>query len=44
MGRGIGYIDAHLLASVTIGDSDLLWTRDMRLMDAASDFNIAWLS
>jgi predicted nucleic acid-binding protein len=31
MGRGIGYVDAHLLASVALGDSVRLWTRDKRL-------------
>lgn len=44
MGRGIGYIDAHLLVSVTIGGSDLLWSHDRRLMDAATDLNLAWSS
>jgi predicted nucleic acid-binding protein len=33
-GRGIGYIDVHLLASVAIGGTRL-WTRDMRLRAAA---------
>ena len=44
MGRGIGYIDAHLLAAVSIAGADLLWSRDRRLMTAATDLNIAWLS
>lgn len=30
-GTGIGYVDAHLLASVMISRSDRLWTRDRRL-------------
>ena len=42
MGRGIGYIDAHLLASVARTDSVLLWTRDRRLMSAATDLGLAW--
>ncbi len=42
MGRGIGYIDAHLLAAVSIADSDLLWSRDMRLMTAATELDLAW--
>ena len=42
MGRGIGYIDAHLLASVARTGSVLLWTRDRRLMSAAADLNLAW--
>ena len=44
MGRGIGYIDAHLLASVSIAGSDLLWSHDRRLMDAATALNLAWSS
>jgi hypothetical protein len=34
MGRGIGWIDAHLLASTALGGT-LLWTRDRRLSDLA---------
>lgn len=30
-GRGIGYMDAHLLASVALTPGSLLWTRDRRL-------------
>jgi predicted nucleic acid-binding protein len=32
---GIGLIDAHLIASVLINPSTLLWTRDQRLRKAA---------
>jgi len=28
MGQGIGYIDAHLLASTALTDTALIWTRD----------------
>lgn len=31
MGRGIGYVDAHLLAAVALTPGAALWTRDMRL-------------
>lgn len=31
-GRGIGYIDAHLLAAVRLSPGALLWTRDKRLL------------
>lgn len=31
MGLGIGYVDAHLLASVSLTDAARLWTRDKRL-------------
>ena len=33
-GKGVGYVDAHLLASVAIG-GDELWTRDRRLRTLA---------
>ena len=39
-GRGIGWIDAHLLASVLLGDI-LLWSRDRRLLSAADAFGRA---
>ena len=43
MGKGIGFIDAHLLASVhRLGDPDKLWTLDRRLLSAAADLNIAF--
>lgn len=31
MGRGIGYIDVHLLASIALSGDARLWTRDRRL-------------
>ena len=40
MGRGIGYIDAHLLASARLG-SATLWTRDMRLHIVATELGLA---
>jgi predicted nucleic acid-binding protein len=36
-GRGIGWIDLHLLTSVFLDDA-LLWTVDRRLADAAAEF------
>lgn len=35
MGLGIGYVDAHLLASVSLTDAARLWTRDKRLSNVA---------
>ena len=35
MGAGIGYLDAHLLASTTLTPDARLWTRDRRLAAAA---------
>jgi predicted nucleic acid-binding protein len=39
MGRGIGLIDVHILASCCI-DSCLLWTTDKRLRVVAKEMNI----
>lgn len=36
MGRGIGIVDAHLLASVALGNGLSLWTLDKRLQSAAT--------
>lgn len=35
MGRGIGYIDVHVLASALLADGTRLWTDDARLAGAA---------
>lgn len=40
-GSGIGYIDAHLLASVLITPDARLWTRDRRLKAAALSMDVA---
>ncbi len=42
MGKGIGYIDAHLLASVMLLAGAMLWTRDKRLAHIASELQCAW--
>ena len=34
-GQGIGYVDAHLLASIPLSPGTLLWTRDKRLRAVA---------
>jgi predicted nucleic acid-binding protein len=36
-GKGIGYVDVHLLASTALTDQTKLWTRDKRLKLAADD-------
>jgi predicted nucleic acid-binding protein len=41
MGRGIGYIDAHLLAAVALEAGTRLWTRDKRLGKLAKTLGIA---
>ena len=40
-GRGIGWNDAKILASVVIGGC-LLWTRDIRLDEIAEELKVAW--
>lgn len=39
--RGIGLMDAHLIASVLIQPPMTLWTRDKRLRDVAEQLGIA---
>ncbi len=41
MERGIGYIDVHLLAAVTLVPPARLWTRDKRLEAAADGLGLA---
>jgi predicted nucleic acid-binding protein len=40
VGRGIGYVDAHLLAAARLTGS--LWTRDARLSDVAAQLGLGW--
>lgn len=42
MGRGIGYVDAHLLAAVSLDGSARLWTRDKRLQAVAQGLGLAY--
>ena len=44
MGRGIGYIDAHLLAAASLTDTVTLWTEDRRLEGAAAALGLAYQS
>jgi len=43
-GRGIGYIDVHLLASVRLTAGAALWTLDKRLQSVADEFGLAMTS
>ena len=40
-GLGIGYVDAHLLASTRLTADALLWTRDKRLLAVAERLGLA---
>jgi len=42
MGRGIGYVDAHLLAAVMLDGTAQLWTRDKRLCVVAESMKLAF--
>jgi predicted nucleic acid-binding protein len=44
MGRGIGYIDVHLLAAVALANSAQLWTRDRRLARAANELGLGFIN
>lgn len=41
-GTGIGYVDAHLLASARITPELQLWTRDRRLLAVATRLGVAY--
>jgi predicted nucleic acid-binding protein len=38
---GVGYVDAHLLASARLTPDTFLWTRDKRLLAAADRLLLA---
>jgi predicted nucleic acid-binding protein len=40
MGRGIGYVDVHLLASVLLEPPVRIWTRDRRLARVAGELGV----
>jgi predicted nucleic acid-binding protein len=40
-GRGIGYVDAHLLAAARLTAGSKLWTRDRRLQAVAARLGLA---
>ena len=40
MGRGIGWVDAHLLSAAALAGTATLWTRDRRLLAVASALDL----
>jgi len=40
MGKGIGFTDVHILASVALTDGAKLWTRDNRLRAIAIQLHV----
>lgn len=43
MGRGVGYIDVHLLAATALTKGTQLWTRDKRLDALAHELELAYV-
>lgn len=42
MGRGLGYIDVHLLASTALAADARMWTRDRRLAAVAAELEVVF--
>lgn len=42
MGRGIGYVDVHLLASALLAGDARIWTADARLAAAAGRLTVSY--
>ena len=43
MGRGLGYVDIHLLASAILGNA-VLWTADRRLREVTTELGHSYLN
>lgn len=43
MGKGLGYIDIHLLASVRLAHYAQLWTKDKRLAKVATALGVGFI-
>ena len=41
-GKGIGYVDVHLLASVVLTEGTRVWTRDQKLRQVAAALGCAY--
>jgi predicted nucleic acid-binding protein len=44
MGKGIGYIDVHLLAAIALAGQATLWTLDKRLAAVGETLGFAYIS
>jgi len=42
-GRGIGWVDAHLLVSTALAGSTTLWSRDRKLAQVARDLGLGFV-
>lgn len=43
MGKGIGYIDLHLLAATLLSKNTRLWTRDKRLAGLSENLGVVFI-
>ncbi len=43
MGKGIGFVDAHLLAACLLTNNARLWTRDKRLAGVAQSLGLGYV-
>lgn len=41
MGRGLGYVDMHLLAAARLSPPVTLWTRDQRFAEVAAELSVS---
>jgi hypothetical protein len=42
MGRGIGYVDVHLLASAMLAPDTQIWSTDRRLQTVSAELGLAY--
>ena len=42
MGRGLGFIDVHLVAATLFANGSSLWTRDKRLQNVADELHLSY--
>jgi predicted nucleic acid-binding protein len=42
MGRGVGYVDVHLLAAVALSGTARIWTKDKQLASVAAQMKVAY--
>ena len=41
-GRGLNFVDVHLLTSAVVTPDARIWTLDRRLSEAAGEFGVVW--
>jgi hypothetical protein len=43
MGKGVGFIDVHLLCALALEQDAQLWTRDKRLAEVAASLGLRYV-